>query len=105
MKICIFMNIKAKMMILRNSSERSMGYKRMNMTKDEMRRIAEDDINERISDLITTYRETPVYFEEDKGKLIGAVIAYGNVLVLSVSETLFVLDALDEIVKSLNAER
>lgn len=75
------------------------------MTHKEMRRIAQDDIDERVSELITTFQETPVYYEEDKCKLIGAVIAYGNVLILSVSETLFVLDALDEIVKSLNAEK
>ena len=75
------------------------------MTHKEMRRIAQDDIDERVSELITTFRETPVYYEEDKSKLIGAFIAYGNVLILSVSETLFVLDALDEIVKSLNSER
>lgn len=75
------------------------------MTKEDMRRIAEDDIDDRVSDLFNTYKKTPILFDASLGKIIGAAMAYYNLKIFSLSEALFITDAIHAIEISLINEK
>lgn len=75
------------------------------MTKEEMRIRAEDDIDERVQKIVISVKKCHIYFEHYIGKAIGAASAYRNLNVITTEEYSFVLDAVYEIIKSIENER